>query len=322
MIKNIVILCIDFKINYAIIRIYMFSFLKDKIIQMEVFMDRYESAKRAGILGILGNLFLLIIKGIAGFTFNSQAMIADSFNSAGDILSSLFTFIGNKISSKPGDNDHNFGHGKSEYIFSFLISISMLIVSAKLLYDSAKSLIIHNTLDFSILLVIVCVVTIMVKFSLFLYTKMLNKKQPNILIEANSKDHFNDCIITTCTLISILLSLINIFWLDSIVGILISIYIFYTGIKIFLESYNVLMDISIDEDTKKAILELTNKYKDIKNVESIYSTPSGYKYIIITTISVDGNMSTFASHTLADNLENDIKTIDKVSAAIVHVNPV
>lgn len=285
-------------------------------------MSRYESARRAGLLGILGNLFLLIIKGFAGFTFNSQAMIADSFNSAGDILSSLFTFIGNKISSKPGDNDHNFGHGKSEYIFSFLISISMLIVSAKLLYDSAKSLSSHNVLDFSILLVIVCIITIMVKFSLFLYTKRLNKKEPNILIEANSKDHFNDCIITTCTLISILFSLANIFWVDGIVGIIISIYIFYTGIKIFLESYNVLMDISVDEDTKKTILDLTNKYKDIKNVESIYSTPSGYKYIIIITILVDGNMSTFDSHDLADKLEKDIKALDKISAAIVHVNPV
>lgn len=285
-------------------------------------MDRYESANKAGILGILGNLFLLIIKGFAGFTFKSQAMIADSFNSAGDILSSLFTFIGNKISSKPGDNDHNFGHGKSEYIFSFLISISMIIVSAKLLFDSVSSLVNHNTLDFSILLVIVCIVTIIVKFALFLYTRYLLKKQPNILIEANSKDHFNDCIITTCTLISILFSLIGIFWIDSVVGIIISFYIFYTGIKIFLESYNVLMDISIDEDTKKIILDITSKYEDIKEVESIYSTPSGYKYIVIITISVDGNMTTFNSHTLADDLENEIKKLDKVSDAIVHVNPV
>ena len=285
-------------------------------------MDRYESTKRAGILGILGNLFLLIIKGFVGFIFKSQAMIADSFNSAGDILSSLFTFVGNKISSKPGDDDHNFGHGKSEYIFSFLISISMIIVSSKLLYDSAKSLIFHNTLDFSILLVIVCIITILIKMSLYIYTKRLNKKQSNILVEANSQDHFNDCIITSCTLISILFSYNGIYWVDSVVGILISIYIFYTGIKIFLESYNVLMDISIDEDTKKVILSLTNQYKEIKGVESIFSTPSGYKYIVIMTIFVDGNMTTFDSHTLADNLEEDIKHLDKVSAAIVHVNPV
>ena len=285
-------------------------------------MDRFEVTKKAGMFGIIGNIFLLVIKSAVGFASNSQAMIADSFNSAGDILSSLFTFIGNKISSKPGDNDHNFGHGKSEYIFSFLISISMIIVSAKLLFDSISSLVNHKTLDFSILLVIVCVITIIVKFALFLYTKYLLKKQPNILIEANNKDHFNDCIITSCTLISILFSLIGIFWIDSIVGIIISFYIFYTGIKIFFESYNVLMDISIDEDTKKIILDITNKYEDIKEVESIYSTPSGYKYIVIITISVDGNMTTFNSHALADNLENDIKSLDKVSNAIVHVNPV
>jgi len=288
----------------------------------EPVMNRYECANKAGILGILGNLFLLVIKGFAGFAFNSQAMIADSFNSAGDILSSLFTFVGNKISSKPEDNTHNFGHGKSEYIFSFLISISMIVVAFKLLLDSIQSLILQNVFTYSIILVIVCILTIVTKFALFLYTKKLNKKNQNILLDANSKDHFNDCIITTCTLISILFSFINIYWIDGIVGIGISIYICYTGIKIFIESYNVLMDISIDEDTKKIIITLVNKYNDIKQIDSIYTTPSGYKYIVILTISVDGNMSTFDSHTLADNLEKDIKNIEKVSDVIVHVNPV
>ena len=69
------------------------------------------------MLGIIGNLFLLIIKGIIGFITKSQAMIADAFNSAGDIFSSLMTFIGNKIASKPSDDDHNLGHGKAEYIW-------------------------------------------------------------------------------------------------------------------------------------------------------------------------------------------------------------
>ncbi len=284
--------------------------------------DRYNSAEKAGIFGILGNIFLLIIKGIAGFAFNSQAMIADSFNSAGDILSSLFTFIGNKISSKPGDSDHNFGHGKSEYIFSFLISISMMVVAVKLFIDSIKSLLFHNELTFSILLVIVCLITIVVKLFLFIYTKSVLKKSPNILVEANSKDHFNDCIITTCTLISILFAFLNIYWVDGVVGIIISFYIFFTGVEIFTESYNVLMDISIDSETREVILELTKKYKEIKKVDNIYSTPSGYNYIVILTISLDGNMTTFKSHALADKLEEDIKHLEKVSDAIIHVNPV
>lgn len=284
-------------------------------------MDRYNSTKRAGIFGIFGNIFLLIIKGIVGFASHSQAMIADAANSAGDIFASLMTFIGNRIASEPGDKSHNFGHGKAEYIFSLFISISMIFVSAKLLYDSTISLIYRDTFTFSWFLVAVCIATILVKLFLFLYTYRLSKKYNNILLEANMKDHRNDCIVTTFTLISILLSLLHIYWFDGIVGIGISIWICYTGVKIFVESYNVLMDISIDSNTEKMILDLAHSYKDIKKLDDISSTPVGYQYIIVLTIYVDGNMSTFDSHSLADSLEKDITNLDKVYKTIIHVNP-
>lgn len=284
-------------------------------------MDRFTATKKAGVFGIFGNIFLLVIKATVGFISGSQAMIADSVNSAGDIFASLMTFIGNKIASKPGDSDHNFGHGKSEYIFSLLISISMIAVSIKLLIDSITSLIFKNELTFSLYLVIVCIVTIITKALLYLYTNKAFRKFNNILLKANAKDHFNDCIVTSFTLISILFASQGIYWVDSLVGIGIAIWICYCGIKIFIESYNVLMDISVDETTHDTILNLVRNYKEIKNVESLYSTPSGYKYIIILTISVDGNMSTFDSHKLADSLEKDIKKLDNVSNAIIHVNP-
>ena len=89
-------------------------------------MDRFEQTKKAGLYGIIGNIFLLIIKGTVGFIFRSQAMIADAANSAGDIFASLMTFIGNKIASTPEDDNHNFGHGKAEYLFSMFIAISMI----------------------------------------------------------------------------------------------------------------------------------------------------------------------------------------------------
>ena len=278
-------------------------------------MDRFTATKKAGVFGIFGNIFLLVIKATVGFISGSQAMIADSVNSAGDIFASLMTFIGNKIASKPGDSDHNFGHGKSEYIFSLLISISMIAVSIKLLIDSITSLIFKNELTFSIYLVIVCIVTIITKAFLYIYTNKAFRKFNNILLKANAKDHFNDCIVTSFTLISILFASQGIYWVDSLVGIGIAIWICYCGIKIFIES-------SVDETTQDTILNLVRNYKEIKNVESLYSTPSGYKYIIILTISVDGNMSTFDSHKLADSLEKDIKKLDNVSNAIIHVNPV
>lgn len=212
--------------------------------------------------------------------------------------------------------------GKSEYIFSFLISISMVALSVKLLIDAITSLIFGNVLEYSIYLVIVCLITIITKILLFIYTNKLNKKHNNILLKANSKDHFNDCIVTSFTLISIIFASKGIYWVDGLVGLGIAIWICYSGIKIFIESYNVLMDISIDENTKDKILNLVDKYKEIKKIDSLYSTPSGYKYIVILTIYVDGNMSTFDSHNLADGLEKDIKALDNVSNAIIHVNPI
>lgn len=82
--------------------------------------DRFTVTKKVGMYGIIGNIFLLTLKAIVGFTSKSQAMIADAINSAGDIFASLMTAIGNKIASVPKDEDHNFGHGKAEYMFSLL----------------------------------------------------------------------------------------------------------------------------------------------------------------------------------------------------------
>ena len=244
--------------------------------------ERFNITKKVGIFGIIGNVFLLIIKATVGFVFKSQSMIADSFNSAGDIFASLMTFIGNRIASVPNDEDHNFGHGKAEYIFSMFIGISMIFVAAKLFYDSICTLILGSKLEFSWLLIIVCIATIIIKLSLYLYTKSASKKYNNILLESNMKDHKNDCIVTTFTLISIILSLFGIYWFDSVVGICISAWICKTGIGIFIESYNILMDISVDEETKDVILDLVHAYKE-QGFKPIHK-----RWIVEKIILVDG----------------------------------
>ena len=283
---------------------------------------KFNDIKKAGLAGIFGNIFLLIIKATIGFITHSQSMIADSVNSASDIIASLMTFIGNKISSEPKDKDHNFGHGKAEYIFSLFISITMIVVSLKILIDSASSLINKTYFEFSWILIVVCIITIITKFILYLYTKKLYKKYDNILLKSNFKDHKNDCMVTTCTLISIIFGLFGIYWVDGLVGIGISIWILLTGIGIFLESYNVLMDVSLDEKTKETIMELVKSHQDIKNCYNLYTAPVGYKYLVVFTIAVDGDMTTYDSHKLANHLEKDIEKLDKVDKAVIHVHPV
>lgn len=286
-------------------------------------MDRFKSAKKASTLGIIGNIFLLIIKGIIGIITKSQAMIADSLNSAGDIFSSLMTYIGNKIASQPKDEDHNLGHGKAEYIYSLLISIVMILTSVIIIKDGALSLIQNKKYAYSNWLIIVCIITIIIKLSLYIYTYKIGKKYNNLLIKANSKDHINDCILTTCNLISCVLAKQNIFVFDGIVGIIIGLWILITGIKIYKESYDVLMDKAIDEETKQEVYKIIKQHKEINRIQHFNSTPIGYMYQISVTIYVDGNLTTFESHEIADNLEKEItKSIDEIYLAVIHVNPI
>ncbi len=285
-------------------------------------MERYSDIHKATIAGIAGNIFLLIIKFIVGFLSKSQALIADAANSAGDIFASLMSYIGGKISRAPSDDSHNFGHGKAEYIFSLFISLSMIFIALKLIYDSVISLFNPKEISVPNLAIIVCIITITIKLILFVYTRFLSKRTDSILIKALKQDHKNDCIVTTFTLISIILSMFGIYWFDGIVGIGISILICITGIKLFIDSYDVLMDSSMDDETKQKILDIVKNYTSIQKINHLTSKPVGYKYLISISIYVDGNMSTFDSHQIADKLEKELNSLDFVYLSIIHVNPI
>lgn len=285
-------------------------------------MDRFKSARKASTLGIIGNILLLIIKGIVGLMTKSQAMIADALNSAGDIFASLMTFIGNKIASQPKDEDHNLGHGKAEYIYSLLISIVMILTGIVIIKNSVMALLQKQTYMYSNWLIIICIVTIIIKLGLYIYTRSIGKKYNNLLVEANSKDHINDCMLTIGTLLSCILAKQNVFAFDGVVGTVIGIWILITGIRIFKESYDILMDKAISEETKKEVYKIIKQHNEIKRIQHFNSTPIGYMYQISFTIYVDGNLTTFESHEIADNLEKEIvKKIDEIYLAVIHVNP-
>jgi cation diffusion facilitator family transporter len=284
--------------------------------------ERDSLASRVGIFGIIGNIILFIFKIIIGIISNSRSMIADSFNSAGDIFASFMTWLGSRISSVPNDSDHNFGHGKAEYIFSMLIGISMIVVAGKLLFDSVVSLVYGNVVNYSIILIIVCIITIVVKIGLFIYCKIIYDKYNNLLVESNMLDHRNDIIITSFTLVAIILTKYGIYWFDGVVGTMISIWIFFVGIKIFKDSYDVLMDTAIDNKSKHRILGVLKEYEEIKEIGNIYSIPVGYNYIVVITIVVDGRMHTATSHELADEIEERIKNgNERITEVIVHIEP-
>lgn len=282
---------------------------------------RGKATMKVGIIGIVGNIILFIIKILIAIASKSQALLADSVNSATDILSSVMTLIGGKISSEPSDAEHNYGHGKAEYIFSLLISVVMAYLAIKIAYDGATSLIGGAEFIFSYILVVVCVVTIITKLSMYIYVHKIGVKMNNILILANSQDHINDVWTTSSVLVGIIFGIFNIYWVDGVVAILIAVKILYEAIKIFFESYNVLMDVSISPEEIEKIKEIIKNEKEIDHFDKITSKSVGNKFIVVVKVSIDGEKTVNESHRIAGKLKADIMELKDVYDVIVHVNP-
>ena len=284
-------------------------------------MDRFQSTKKVAILGVTANILLMGLKLSIGFLSRSQSMVADGFNSAGDVFASVMTYIGNKIASQPKDEDHPYGHGKAEYIFSMIISFSLLLVSSEILKSSIHAIFSRKVFLFSWWLVSIAVFTILVKLALYLYTRMAGHREDNLLVLANSEDHRNDIFVTASTLFGIVLGNQGLYWLDGVVGIGISVWIAFTGIKIFFSSYRVLMDTNMDEILENDIIKEIRSINGVDHIDKITAKPIGFKYIIIVKVSVLGDMTVNESHGIAAEIKAKLKSLKNVGDVVVHINP-
>ena len=284
-------------------------------------MDRYQTTRRVAILGIAANILLLVLKLSVGYISRSQAMIADGFNSAGDVFASVMTLVGNKIASKPEDQDHPFGHGKAEYIFSMIISLSLFLIAYIIFRDSLDAILHEKTFTFSWQLITVAVITISLKSFLFIYTRNAGRRADNLLILANSEDHRNDIFVTFSTLVGILLGVNGVHWFDGVVGIGISFWITFTAFKIFASSYYVLMDTSIDKVLKEDVLKVIEGVNGVDHVDSVTAKPIGVDFIVIVKVSINGEMTVNESHRIAARIKEKVKCCKNVGDVVVHINP-
>ena len=287
---------------------------------METSVDKKSNVTaKVGLVGILGNLFLFIIKIIVAVMSKSQAMLADSINSGTDILSSLMTLIGGKLAAEAPDKGHNYGHAKAEYVFSLIISLIMGYLAIKIAWDGAVSLIDRNVFEISWYLILVCVITMITKFFLYIYTHKIGEKNDDILILANAQDHKNDILVTASVLVGVIAAVFKIYWLDGIIAICIATRIFYVAIDFFVQSYTVLIDRSMDDVEIESIIKT---YKNIDHIDKITSKSTGKSFIVIVKVSVDGNMTVNESHQIAGKLKSDIMKLKNVYDVVIHINPV
>ncbi len=279
------------------------------------------AAKRVGIIGIISNFFLLCAKFIVGIIFKSQGLIADAVNSFGDVFSSIITYIGGKISEKPADEDHEFGHGKAEFVASFLIGIFMVMVSIDTLYSGIMSIVNNEKFTFSYFLLIVPIVTIITKGVLWVYCSKQYNKHNSLLILSNAKDHRNDIILSLGVIIGIACGYFGYYFVDGIVGIAISGVIIVTGVQIIKEAYDVLIDKCIDIEIVNEMKTKIEQTEGVNHLDSIKSKPTGTLHMLVVKVSVDPEMTVRRSHNIAAEIRSNLRQYPNVYDVVVHINP-
>ncbi|MBQ6848357.1 MAG: cation transporter [Clostridia bacterium] len=223
-----------------------------------------------GVVGIVCNLILCVIKITVGLISGSISIMADGLNNLSDMGSSLVTIIGFKLAGKPADRDHPFGHGRIEYISAFIVSLFILIVGIDLLESSFTALINGDkTPIYSIWAMLILVISVLVKLWMFLFNRKLGKKISSDVLLATSKDSLNDSLATTAVLLSVGVSLIVElpFNLDALMGVLVSFFILWAGIS---SARDTLDQILGKPPEKELIEELENTILSFKGFVGIH----------------------------------------------------
>ncbi len=196
----------------------------------------------SGIVGIFLNLCLFLAKLTAGVMSASISVTADAFNNLSDAGSSVVTFLGFKLASRPADKEHPFGHGRYEYVAGLGISVVILLVGIELLKSSAEKIFNpDNSSEITFLSICILAVSVGIKLWMFFFNKILSKKISSAALKATSLDSLTDCAATSIVLFGLLISNLTGINIDGYLGILVAIFILFTGVSTFRESLSPLL---------------------------------------------------------------------------------
>lgn len=202
---------------------------------------REQYGSLSGIVGIVCNLLLCVFKITVGSLTGSISIVADGFNNLSDMGSSVITILGFKLSNKPADKDHPFGHGRIEYMSAFIVAILILLVGFELMKSSVNALIDGTKMPtYTLVSIIVLAVSVVFKLWLFLFNRKLGKKIESETLLATAQDSLNDSIATAVILLSVGVSkLVALpFNLDAVMGIAVALFILFAGINAAKETLN------------------------------------------------------------------------------------
>ena len=311
---------------------------------VKVFIKNHEDTKNpkirekygvlGGVLGIVCNIFLFVVKLIIGLFLNAIAIMSDAFNNLTDSFSSIVSIISAKMSNKKPDKDHPFGHGRIEYISTLIVSFIIVLVGFELLTTSVEKLIAGINGDITIIefntpfiiSMIILALSLLIKLWMYSYNKYLGKKIDSSVLLASSADSISDSLtslsIIVATVVGSLLLKENYFYLDSIMGIIVSIIICINGFKIVLET---IKDLLGKPATKEQLEELENIIMSSEEILGIHDLiihdyGPGRKFASVHA-EVDSKSDFIKVHEIIDEIEQICYGKTGVEL-VIHMDPI
>lgn len=274
------------------------------------------------VVGIIVNFLLFVCKFAIGTLFGSVAISADAINNLSDAGSSFISLISFKISSKPADREHPFGHARIEYIASMAVGVIVLLIGFDLLKESFFKILTPSPMSKSVIVLVVLVFSILAKLWLGIFYRGISKKINSEILKAASADSFSDVLSTGATLVSALVWMIFDLNIDAYVGLVVSIFILIAGLKILNENKNIILGSAPDPEIIEIIKAKALEDKRIIGIHDLMV----HSYGAGTTIAsfhaeVDGKSDFFEIHDLIDNIEKQLFAEHNITCTI-HLDPV
>ncbi|EPY10545.1 cation diffusion facilitator family transporter [Paenibacillus sp. MER 180] len=291
--------------------------------------DRFAKAETGAWVGIIGNILLAGVKGIAGFLSGSQALIADAFHSASDVAGSFAVLVGLKAAKRPPDKDHPYGHGKAESIAAIVVSVLLLVVGIELAISAAKSIWNGKVVVPEWYALAAIILSIVAKESMFQYKFRLGKRLSSQALIANAWEHRSDVYSSIAALAGVGGAMIGgklgiswLLYLDPIAGAVVALLVLRMGYRLVLDSIHSTMDHVLHDEDANPLIRAVQSVDGVITVDELRAREHGHYVIVDVKISVNPRLTVAEGHTVAKRVKKHLlQRFIHVADVFVHVNP-
>ncbi|MDO4730941.1 MAG: cation diffusion facilitator family transporter [Clostridia bacterium] len=276
----------------------------------------------SGVVGIICNIALFVSKLLIGLMSGWISIVADAFNNITDAATSILSLIGFKISNAPPDKKHPFGHGRAEYVYGFVISIIILIVAYGLMSNSFNEILNPEEEHFSLISVVILLISVFFKLFMFLFNMKISKTIDSQTIKAVAMDCISDVFSSLSIIIGIFISYFFNVSIDAYIGILVSIFIVFTGISSMKETYNLLLGAPPSPELIKSIKSHVMSYDKVIGVHDLILHSYGHTLEMITLhLEIPCTVDVMKMHDIVSQIEYDLSEKFRCSA-VIRIDPV